>query len=265
MILDTFDYTYRTDQEGNIYTLHKYCLDRLNIVCDNGTQEEYGKALLKTPWVTECNQEYDPNVFEVVRGALQSNGGCVPVDGYAGDYRYHESVIEDLRQELNPLIPPKDWDDETRGVMARIALSESVSLHIRRTDYVTNPLCLNLNGDYYRDALQYIGERKSNLRLFVFCDDLEWARHTRWPFPAELVCKEGVGPADRNVEDLMVMAACRNHVIANSSYSFWGARLAVGAGITVAPKVYHRPDDPSLLATFGKVVQPTYPHGWVAL
>ncbi len=70
------------------------------------------------------------------------------------------------------------------------------------------------------------------------------------------------GP-EHNLEDMALMSACKHHIVANSSYSFWAAWLnGKGGGITVVPDLYHKTNGNQLLETYGEIVQPEYPEDW---
>ncbi len=110
---------------------------------------------------------------------------------------------------------------------------DSVSLHVRRSDYLWasngRPA---LDEAWYRAAISEMSRRVAAPRWFVFSDDLEWCRETFADLPdATFVDGNDASPA----EDLRLMSACRHHVIANSTFSWWGAYLGAEGGITVCP------------------------------
>lgn len=119
--------------------------------------------------------------------------------------------------------------DRMRGV-------ESVSLHVRRTDYLIQPMAWNLSMDYYRRAIDVIRDRVSNPKWFVFSDDPEWCRAQFADLPEVTFV---TGNADCPWEDLELMKCCRHHVLANSTFSWWGAYLAYDeTGIAICPGVW---------------------------
>jgi hypothetical protein len=91
-----------------------------------------------------------------------------------------------------------------------------VSLHIRRTDYITSPNHTALSLDYYKKALDIIGEYDY---IFVFSDDIQWCKNNL-TFN-NMIFMEGFD----DVEDLWMMSMCKNNIIANSTFSWWGAWL----------------------------------------
>jgi hypothetical protein len=102
-----------------------------------------------------------------------------------------------------------------------------VSLHIRRGDYVSNRKNIETHGvlgiDYYKRALNFMKEKVKNPQVFVFSDDIPWARENlETDLSLHFMDDNGV---ERNYEDLRLMSNCKYHIIANSSFSWWGAWL----------------------------------------
>lgn len=115
---------------------------------------------------------------------------------------------------------------------------ESVSVHVRRTDYLLSEnnvpaLCAT----YQRRAIEAIRQKVAFPRWFIFSDDIEWCRK-------EFADLEDVvfvsGNEAEPWEDIRLMAACRHHIIANSSFSWWGAYLGDHCGITLYPKPWFK-------------------------
>jgi len=117
----------------------------------------------------------------------------------------------------------------------------SVSLHIRRGDYISNKKTNAYHGvcslDYYQQALQKIVERfGSNLEVFVFSDDIVWAKEN---LSFNFLINYVSSPQIQDYEELILMAQCQDHIIANSSFSWWGAWLDSRPNkIVVAPQYW---------------------------
>ena len=114
----------------------------------------------------------------------------------------------------------------TREMAAQIDARKSVSLHVRRGDFVNNPQTFSHHGvcepGYYREAIGKIKEQHTDLEVFVFSDDMDWAKaNITTDLPVTFV--NGAGRQD--FEDLYLMSLCRHNIIANSSFSWWGAWL----------------------------------------
>jgi len=237
-------------ERGGDYKLHRYCLDRLSINPSIITAEKMEAAGIKLV-LKETRLRYNPAIWDT---AIES----VYIDMYCADYRYSEPIIGKLREELTPMVPMtgefKDLHDEMRD-------GETVSMHVRLQDYLRNPHCLVLPITYYRDALKLVAKDRKNVRVYLFTDQ------------QDILIKYGFNPGlpytiidhgpDCNIEDMTLMTACKHHIVANSSYSFWGAWLdGKGGGITTVPDLYHDPMGKQILETYGEVIQPSYPKDW---
>jgi hypothetical protein len=148
-------------------------------------------------------------------------------------YKYFEAMRGPLRGELTPRDPMGAMD---AAIAERIGCAESVSLHVRRGDFVASDVARQIHGvcgaDYYERAIRYVIERVPAAEFFVFTDDPDWAEtHLNCGAPITVLRHNGPEMA---FQDLRLMALCRHHITANSSFSWWGAWLG-GDGIVVCP------------------------------
>ncbi len=156
--------------------------------------------------------------------------------GYWQSERYFADITDIIRHDLEIITAP---DERNRAMRAEMENKMSVSLHVRRGDYVADAATNATHGtcsvDYYSQAAELIATKtKTEPVIFCFSDDPEWvAAEIKLPFPMRVV---GHNDASHNYEDLRLMNACRHHVIANSSFSWWGAWLNPSPDkIVVAP------------------------------
>jgi hypothetical protein len=126
--------------------------------------------------------------------------------------------------------------------MARIQTDPSAFIHVRRGDYL-QPGQIDRYGvcskDYYDHAAALLRQQVgSNLRFFVFSDDPAWVRQNRiGGESAEIIDWNGNTPE----QDIALMMACKHAIIANSSFSWWGAWLAETPGqIVIAPRIWYK-------------------------
>jgi len=146
------------------------------------------------------------------------------LDGYWQDERYFRDIASTIRHEFTVNTPPTP---ENVDLAQMIASVESVSVHVRRADYVTNPSTMAFHGvcrqSYYATCVSSVLHRVPNAHFFVFSDDPAWAKaHLALGGPATFVSANN---ADSNYEDLRLMSLCHHHITANSSFSWWGAWL----------------------------------------
>jgi hypothetical protein len=141
-------------------------------------------------------------------------------DGYWHSYKYL----------INNLISKKIQLDSEQGSLTKqyqedILNSNSVMLHIRRGDYLlSNNKNILLTKQYYDRAIQHMLEKKKKIQLFIFSDDINWVKNN-WQFNAPSNFIEKIDTNDSSIEELKLMTLCKNHIIANSTFSWWGAWL----------------------------------------
>ncbi len=177
--------------------------------------------------------------------AVLSLAGNVFLDGYFQSEKYFADVAHHIRRELTPI---KGFSSSAEALDHEIDQSESISLHIRRGDYVTNPRVNRTHGvlgaDYYQNAASLIANRcAGNPTVFVFSDDPVWARNLDIPYRRVMAADySGL----RDVEEMILMSRCKHHIIANSSFSWWGAWLNHRESkIVIAPQPWFA--DPSFV------------------
>ncbi len=158
-----------------------------------------------------------------------------------GDYKYFQSekyfveVKDEVRKQFtlkNPLSPAAD--EMMRNIQAE---KNSVALHIRRGDYATNTQTNSFHGlcdlQYYYEAVAYFKSKLENPLFFIFSDDIQWVKNN-------LHMERNIFVSNPNIldyEELALMSACSHNIIANSSFSWWGAYLNPNFNkIVIAPK-----------------------------
>ena len=158
------------------------------------------------------------------------------LDGYFQSERYSSDCADLIREELRLVAPPARNAQE---ILEMIRSSEAVCLHVRRGDYVANATTQAFHGtcslDYYREGFAVAAEGMRNPTIYVFSDEPSWVQENlKLDVPTVIVDIHGPEQAH---EDLRLMAACRNFVIANSSFSWWAAWLGEHSSKrVVAPK-----------------------------
>lgn len=160
----------------------------------------------------------------------------VYMQGYWQSPRYFQRHMATIRKDFEFKFPLTGRNIE---VAAQISQTNAVSLHVRRGDYLSNKKTANLHGlcsiDYYREAIKNIGDQIESPIFFVFSDDMDWVRkNLEIEFPCYFVDhNQGLD----SFNDMRLMSLCRHNIIANSSFSWWGAWLNANQNkLVVGPK-----------------------------
>jgi Glycosyl transferase family 11 len=160
--------------------------------------------------------------------------------GFWQSARYFDDVGHLIRNDLRLTRKPNAANAQW---LQRILAANSVCVHVRRGDYLSSDVHGLCSANYYRLAMQLMRDRLSNPQFFVFSDDWQWCREHFVSSDATIV---DANDANAAADELRLMGACRHHVIANSSLSWWGAWLATSPGqIVVAPQPWFTKIPPS--------------------
>ena len=150
------------------------------------------------------------------------------ITGYFACQKYYGDVLEELAEKF--VFP--DHSDEmlhTRNMTlaAKMDSEPSVSVHIRRGDYLDPPNFAILGNiateEYYDSAMKYFLVKEPNTHFYIFTSDHEYAREKYTDESRYTIVDWNSGK--NSVQDLMLMSHCRGNICANSTFSFWGARL----------------------------------------
>lgn len=176
--------------------------------------KDNGKSFIRfnePPFFTQLNYDSSFNYY---------------LDGYFQCEKYFIESEDLIRNELAPS------EEILKNLMAIEGIEgNNISLHVRRTDYITS------NGfhpvqsiDYYQNAIDIIGDYDN---VFIFSDDIDWCKKNL-NFK-NMIFVEG----NDDIIDIWIMSLCKNNIIANSSFSWWGAWLNKNKNKKViAPKLW---------------------------
>ncbi|MCE5286375.1 MAG: alpha-1,2-fucosyltransferase [Pelosinus sp.] len=185
----------------------------------------------KGTYIKERSFCFDPRVITL--------GDNILLDGAWASEKYFSDTEGDIRKifKLRKKPSPK-----TVEVWNQIAKVNSVSIHIRRGDYITNPHAKVFHGvcsmEYYQQAMELISDKIKNPHFFIFSDDLPWAKENFGQNSTLTYVEHNLGIA--NHEDMLLMSACKHNIIANSTFSWWGAWLNQNSNkIVISPKQWY--------------------------
>ena len=171
---------------------------------------------------TTCNETpemtYDPSVL------------TVPGDRYFSGYWQNHAYFDEAAAEVRAAFtfPPHDQPRNRELEASLIDDPGAVAIHVRRGDYVKDPLFRGICGEsYYADAVAALPGDRASYRYHIFSDDPEWCRDKLLPLldgAAALIVDWNSGAA--SFRDMQLMSCCRHLILANSSFSWWAAYLA---------------------------------------
>ncbi|RYY08114.1 MAG: alpha-1,2-fucosyltransferase [Sphingobacteriaceae bacterium] len=163
------------------------------------------------------------------------------IEGYWQHYKYYENLKPLILEELTL---KKQLDDNAQNWLTSIKSDQgSVAVHIRRGDYVSDPGANYLMGvlpvNYYNKAISYIKQKVSNPTFYFFSDDLDWVKHNIQTDASNFYVNGNLDYVDLNL-----MRHCNHQIIANSTFSWWGAFLNRNPDkIVVAPQQWSPRED----------------------
>lgn len=187
--------------------------------------------------VKERVRHYDPAILNAPRHAYLEAG-------YWQTERYFQPIEAIIRREFAFKTTPDAANISLCELIQRV---NAISLHVRRGDYATDTTTNRFHGltplKYYHEAAQRIIHAVKSPHFFVFSDDMAWVKaNLRIDQPVTYV---EVNDAAKDYEDLRLMSLCKHHIIANSSFSWWGAWLAASPDqLVFAPERWG--NDPAL-------------------
>ena len=229
--LDVFNINSRiaSRKELSLVSFPAYCRKALLV---KQIKKIFIRKLSKYIYYKEKCFEYTP--------VLNVEKGFIYYEGYWQSEKYFKEYKEDLLKlfTLNDKLKP-----DTEYLKNIIRKENAISLHIRHGDYVNNAKINSYHGtcnlNYYKKAIYYIQQRIVNSYIFVFSDDIKWARDNL-KNNGNITFVDLFNKAP-DAEEMYLMSQCKHNIIANSSFSWWGAWLNQNQGkIVIAPKKWFK-------------------------
>lgn len=169
----------------------------------------------KTYWQEGNNTRYIPEILDLE-------------EGYLHGYWQSEKYFKDIRKSLlTDFQFPQNLNNQNEEILRMIEGTNSVSVHIRRGDYLQGEKNYNYFGEvcsleYYHNAMEYFRTKHENASFFIFSNDIEWAKENLMGNDCYYIdWNNGI----EDYLDMYLMSKCRHNIIANSSFSWWGAWL----------------------------------------
>ena len=227
-----FDFTQR-EFELNIFPNLRY-RDSSNIIDLLSTLESkyIGRVFLNRLRRTFPIVHIDESNYEIEN--INHCNRILFLDGYFQSEAYFNKIKDRVRETFAFPI----WNFTDNQLFQKIKLAHNpVAVHIRGGDY-TNAVNSKIHGiltkDYYAHALHVIKEQRGDVQVFLFTDDVEHSRNILEEFNQCIIASTY---SETSWQDMMFMSLCKDFIIANSTFSWWGAWLSEREEkIVVAPK-----------------------------
>ncbi|EJR48924.1 hypothetical protein IIM_04101 [Bacillus cereus VD107] len=182
----------------------------------------------KSMYVELKEFEYDPIIFEKKETYFK---------GYWQNYNYFKDIEQELRKDF---VFTEKLDKRNEKLANEIRNKNSVSIHIRRGDYYLNKVYEEKFGnianlEYYLKAINLVKKKIEDPKFYIFSDDIDWAQKNINLTNDVVYISHNQG--NESYKDMQLMSLCKHNIIANSTFSWWGAFLNNNDDkIVVAPK-----------------------------
>ncbi len=239
---------------SDIFTPRQYELHHFNISGNIATMSEIGKfqqrkrnffyLLTKKIFnLLNNNYHYYKETNSYFNSRVLKLKDNIYLDGYWQSENYFKRIGKIIKNDLTVKNYPSDRNKE---LLKLINNCDSVAVHIRRGDYIFNPVAKEVLGvldvNYYQKGFNLINQKIKKPHYFIFSDDPEWARaNTMTSNPTTYISHNG---SSKSYEDMRLMSNCKYFIIANSSFSWWGAWLSIYKNkIVITPKKWFKNRD----------------------
>jgi hypothetical protein len=207
---------FNVEENSELKSKYDFLLNKINSkhnsFLSKASSNSLRKLLRLTNFYYQEKEEfvYDKGVFNIKKNTF-----------FYG-YWQNEKYFKKYRKDLLEIFKLKDIHSKTKEYQKKIVESESVSLHIRRGDYV-NSIHDTCNMKYYKNAVLEILKINKHAHFFIFSDDMQWVENNlNFINHKTLILLESDIP---DHEEMYLMSQCKSNIIANSSFSWWGAWL----------------------------------------
>lgn len=206
----------------------EFKLNHFNVDCSNQITE------------SQISEEYD-NVQKIIEPLSSDNfakfinlnnySGNIYLKGYWQDENYFKDNEKVVKQDLKVITPP---NKKNEMMLDEISNTNSVCLSFRRGEYLDKYFIAQFGmctEDYYKNAINLMSKKLDNPTFYIFSDDMEWIEdNVKLDYDTVPINFNGVG---YEYEELRLMYSCEHFILANSSFSWWGAWLCDNKDKTV--------------------------------
>lgn len=211
------------------YALHNgFELERVfNLTLNKANQKEIIKVKSGRSFFAKVKRKLvgykSTHIFQDKFDYSHVGGRNLYLDGYWQHPKFWELTHDNLAKFLQFNI---DLSIKSKEILNKIKTENSISIHIRRGDYLLPQnanIFTNCSLDYYQKSISYFEEKYPDISFYVFSDDINWVKDNLKVDSSVEFINHNTG--NKSSEDLFLMSQCKHNIIANSSFSWWGAYL----------------------------------------
>ena len=231
------------DLSGYAFRPRGYMLDRMNITGSIGDfptpkrDSKIERTITKLRRIIKINSDGKCKIITESKNTQMKFGQYdfsykknIYIDGYWQNPRYFDSYRQELLKEFTP--KPNVMSAKAVEYKKQLATENSVAIHIRHGDYSSDWV---LGKEYYLNAVELIKQKVSNPVIYVFCEDIEYAKDFCGKIGTGIVVSANKMFSD--IEEFYLMSSCSHMIIANSTFSWWAAYLNQNPNsIIIAPQ-----------------------------
>jgi hypothetical protein len=230
LLLDIREYTnadcHNGFELGNVFNISAKLASQTDVFHILGIRSIYivTKTLRKKKyaWLRGARYIQEP-YFHYYDDIKKAPENCY-LSGYWQSERYFKDVENVVREQFSF---KRALDNKNKQLYEKIRSTNSISVHFRRGDYIKNEKTNRVHGVcnnyYYSRAIKLMNETIKSPVFYVFSDDTDWVRDNV-QIEGDFVIVD-TNKGDTSYIDMQLMSACNHHIIANSSFSWWGAWL----------------------------------------
>ena len=228
-VLDKFDLNINTATEKEIYDIVTCNASNYISYQWNRLNRLHLRPYYQRPKIVESLNKFDINYTRILDDTY--------VEGYFTSRDFFATYLDLVKSQFQFKSPPSD---SNKQLIDKIRSENAVAISFRLGDFLTNPLHNVCSLQYYQRSIEYLTSRYSDLRFYLFSDDLNWVK-ANFKIPHQSVFMDANG-ADY-MEDFRLLTHFKFHIVPNSTFSWWGAELANNEGkVVLAPEFWLNPD-----------------------
>ncbi|MGL4770982.1 MAG: alpha-1,2-fucosyltransferase [Plesiomonas shigelloides] len=224
-----------SDNAHTGYALDGFKVPEIEVNCDRALSLT-DKSVIRYSGVLRLFNFYNESDYLNIRSSAE----LVRLIGYW----QNECYFKDFKSELKKMFVPKRRGNCIEPMIFGVEKSKKISVHFRRGDYVNNNKAYDFHGvcslSYYKSAMDYFDDLyDGDVEFFIFTNDPAWVLSVMDHFD---IGNFNLVAESTPHQDIYLMSLCDGHIIANSSFSWWGAWLSSNDGVVIAPdKWYSKP------------------------